>query len=91
MGRSSPQSADKRQRERRKQLKRAEKLERRLLRHEEKKRTKAEGEEPGVDDAPVGEAQGSEREEPRTSAPRGEAGGESPTSPEASSEARPEA
>ncbi len=34
---SSPQSFEKRQRERRKQLKRAEKLERRLIRSEEKR------------------------------------------------------
>lgn len=46
MARSSPQSFEKRQRERRKQQKRAEKFERRLIRNEEKRRAKAEGEGP---------------------------------------------
>ncbi len=44
MARSSPQSFEKRQRERRKQLKREEKFERRLVRNEEKRRAKAEAE-----------------------------------------------
>lgn len=43
MARSSPQSFEKRQRERRKQQKREEKFERRLIRNDEKKRLKEEG------------------------------------------------
>ncbi|MEM6672123.1 MAG: hypothetical protein AAF726_04725 [Planctomycetota bacterium] len=43
MARSSPQSFQKRQRERRKQQERAAKLERRLIRNEEKKRAKEDG------------------------------------------------
>jgi len=42
MARSSPQSFEKRQRERNKQSKRAEKLELRLIRNEEKRLAKAE-------------------------------------------------
>ena len=42
MARSSPQSFEKRQRERRKQQKRAEKLERKLVRNEEKRFAKHE-------------------------------------------------
>ena len=49
MARSSPQSFEKRQRERRKQLKRAEKLERRLIRNEEKRLAKAEGDGEPID------------------------------------------
>jgi len=48
MARSSPQSFEKRQRERRKQMKRAEKFERRLIRNEEKRIAKAEGRPPGT-------------------------------------------
>ncbi len=44
MARSSPQSFQKRQRERQKQRKRAEKFERRLIRNEEKRIAKAEAE-----------------------------------------------
>ena len=44
MGRSSPQSFEKRQRERRKQLKREEKFEQRLIRNEEKRLAKERGE-----------------------------------------------
>ncbi len=56
MARSTPQSFQKRQRERRKQQKREEKLERRLTRNEEKRRAKAElegrtAEDPGEGDA----------------------------------------
>ncbi|MFT4541336.1 MAG: hypothetical protein ACI841_000630 [Planctomycetota bacterium] len=47
MARPTPQSFEKRQRERRKQEKRAEKLERRLIRSEEKRRSKEEGYVPG--------------------------------------------
>jgi len=57
VSRSTPESFEKRQRERSKQLKRAEKLERRLLRNDEKKRAKAE-----EDDLPAdGEAGDSPR------------------------------
>jgi len=44
MARSSPQSFEKRQRERNKQTRRAEKLELRLIRNEEKRLAKAERE-----------------------------------------------
>lgn len=44
MARPSPQSFQKRQRERQKQRKRAEKMERRLVRNEEKRIAKAESE-----------------------------------------------
>ena len=44
MAKSSPQTFAKRQRERRKQLKRQEKLEARLIRAEEKRRAKCEAE-----------------------------------------------
>ena len=46
MARSTPETFEKRQRERRKREKREEKLERRLIRNEEKKRSRTEGEEP---------------------------------------------
>lgn len=43
MARSTPESFEKRQRERRKRQKREEKLERRLIRNDEKKAAKEEG------------------------------------------------
>lgn len=56
MARSTPESFEKRQRERRKRQKREEKLERRLIRNDEKKLAKEEGRSPDSE-APVTDPQ----------------------------------
>jgi hypothetical protein len=61
MARSSPQSFEKRQRERRKQQKREEKFEARLVRSEEKRLAKADPDGAGADettDEPSNDTQG---------------------------------
>lgn len=61
MPRPSPQSFEKRQREIRKRLKRAEKLERRLIRNEEKRYAKEIGPDSGTE--PVGDVDASTESE----------------------------
>ena len=64
MARATPESFEKRQRERRKRQKREDKLERRLIRNDEKRRAKL-----GLDAEPIRDDDAAESAEPLRSEP----------------------